>query len=233
MSDIITFKGVSDGVYLETNTDNLEEIINNLNKVIRKSRSFFKGTKFLGFQNSDLDIKDKLDLAYLLKYKYDFEIAEDIFFESLEDEISSKEVLENEIINKGIVEVVEETIEEEKESLDIINEGMTKFVYGTVRSGQEISYKGNIVVIGDVNPGAHLKASGNIIVLGTLRGIAYAGLNGNKKALVAAYNLIPTQLRIADMIVRAPDGDKSRFSVPEVAKIVKNVVIIEPYLPNK
>jgi len=112
-------------------------------------------------------------------------------------------------------------------------EGMTKFLYGTLRSGQIVEYNGNIVVVGDVNPGAFLKATGNIIILGTLKGVAHAGFNGDNEAIVAAYNLIPNQLRIADIIVRAPDGDISEYKLPEVARVYDGEIIIEPYLPNK
>ncbi len=85
-----------------------------------------------------------------------------------------------------------------------------------------------------MNPGgAFLKSKGNIIVLGTLRGVAHAGSGGNINSIVAAYNLLPSQLRIADLIVRAPDDDISRYRLPEVAKIYKGEVVIEPYLPKK
>ena len=87
--------------------------------------------------------------------------------------------------------------------------------------------------LGDVNPGAFLKATGSIIVLGALKGVAYAGLEGDNEAVVAAYNLLPTQLRIGNIIVRAPDGDVSEYRLPEVAKILDGKIVIAPYLPNK
>ncbi|MCF6465374.1 hypothetical protein C3E90_05645 [Clostridium sp. Cult2] len=110
---------------------------------------------------------------------------------------------------------------------------MTKFINTTIRSGQVVEYDGNIVIIGDVNPGALIKARGNIIILGTLRGVAHAGIDGNYKAIVAAYDLQPTQLRIANIIGRRPDGDIVTSELPEVAKIYDGEVLIEPYLPRK
>lgn len=107
---------------------------------------------------------------------------------------------------------------------------MTKFVNTTLRSGQTLNYDGNIVIIGDVNPGAYVVAMGNIIVLGTLRGIAHAGCNGNKNAVVAAYNLQPTQLRITNIIARRPDNFFKTSKKPEVARIYKGEVLIESYL---
>ena len=60
----------------------------------------------------------------------------------------------------------------------------TKFVQNSIRSGQKEEYAGSIVICGDVNPGAEVIAGGNIMVLGTLRGVAHAGANGNKKAII-------------------------------------------------
>ncbi|MEW6622598.1 MAG: septum site-determining protein MinC [Bacillota bacterium] len=100
-------------------------------------------------------------------------------------------------------------------------------VQRTIRSGQSIQYPGHIVVLGDVNPGAEIVAGGNILVLGCLRGIAHAGAVGNEKAVVAAFRLEPTQLRIANHITRAPDGEKWAPRQPEVARIKNGVVVIE------
>lgn len=42
-------------------------------------------------------------------------------------------------------------------------------------------------------------------MLGALKGVAHAGCNGNKQAVIAASHMIPTQLRIAQVFNRAPD----------------------------
>ena len=119
------------------------------------------------------------------------------------------------------------------DSFDGIEEGMTRFVRGTVRSGQRVSYEGNVVIIGDVNPGGEVIAGGNILVLGNLRGIAHAGATGNQDAVVASYCLQPTQLRIAGYITRAPEGETAKPPYPEVAYIRQEQLFIEPYLPGK
>lgn len=234
MGKTIEFKGVSNGVYLKVKSNDLDVLKNDLQKTMKRSSDFFKGTNLLGIINEDLSLMERLELAYFLKFFYDFKISESNFedicgkIERLETEVEKLKD-ENEKING--LEVREEDLTEEIE--DLITEGMTKFVYGTLRSGQEVAYPGNIVIVGDVNPGGFLKADGNIIVLGKLMGVAYAGLNGNEKAVVAAYDLAPSQLRIGDLIVRAPDGDKSHNRLPEIARVLDDRVIIETYLPNK
>jgi septum site-determining protein MinC len=114
-------------------------------------------------------------------------------------------------------------------------EGMTEenclFVERTLRSGKSIKFNGHILVIGDVNPGAEIIASGNIVVIGALRGVAHAGAAGDKKALVTAYHLNPTQLRIADHVTRAPDQEVA-WRGPEIARISGGKIVVESLVIN-
>ncbi len=107
----------------------------------------------------------------------------------------------------------------------------TILVQRTLRSGQAIHYQGNVVIMGDVNPGAEVIASGNIVVLGHLRGLVHAGAEGDQSAIVTAFKLEPIQLRIANHITRAPDGEKWHPVNPEIAKIKNGVVIIDKFNP--
>ncbi len=215
----VNFKGVSEGVYINIKGNDLANIISELDLKLKDSLSFFKGAKFLGIKAEELSDEDALEVKLILKYKYGF----DIELGQLPDYIKQVPIIHEEYIS---------TDNSHRESFQGVHEGMTKFVFGTLRSGQEVDYDGNIVIIGDVNPGSILKASGSIIVLGTLRGVAHAGLGGNADSVVAAYNLLPTQLRINDIIVRPPEDD-AHYKLPEIAKINNGEVVIEPYLPNK
>ncbi len=78
----------------------------------------------------------------------------------------------------------------------------TKVIKGMLRSGRRIDFEGSIIVLGDVNSGAEIIAEGNVIVLGKLRGFAHAGAKGNRSAFIAANEINPTQLRIADIIMK-------------------------------
>ncbi len=113
-----------------------------------------------------------------------------------------------------------------------MSEEKTLLVKRTLRSGQRVYYDGNVVVLGDVNPGAEVVASGDIIVMGSLRGVAHAGATGYERAIVAAFRLQPTQLRIAGYISRPPDEDTSPPTEPEMARVKHGMVVIDPYLPH-
>ncbi|HHW44669.1 MAG TPA: septum site-determining protein MinC [Desulfotomaculum sp.] len=105
----------------------------------------------------------------------------------------------------------------------------TVLIQRTLRSGQRVHYDGNIVILGDVNPGAEVVASGNIIVMGAVRGVVHAGAGGDEEAMVLAFRLEPTQLRIAGHITRPPDGQNPEPDQPEVARIKNGVVTIEAF----
>ncbi len=96
-----------------------------------------------------------------------------------------------------------------------------------IRSGQKISYDGTLIIFGDVNAGAELEATGHIFVLGALRGVAHAGCRGDQNAVVYAHQLRSVQLRIADLIARAPDGETTKRDIPELARIIENQLVIE------
>lgn len=127
----------------------------------------------------------------------------------------------------------EEKAKKRNKELYGTKEGMARFFHGTVRNGQRLDYQGNIIVMGDVNPGAEIVAGGNIIVLGNLRGMAHAGVGGNMGAVVVAFSLQPTQLRIGNIIARSPEGDLEKPDYPEIAYIKDDTMIIEPYMQSK
>ncbi len=88
-----------------------------------------------------------------------------------------------------------------------------------VRSGQVVEVSGDLLLIGDVNPGGAVVAGGNIFVLGSLRGHAHAGNAGRKEAVVVASVLKPTQLKICDIMNRAPDRSQNEKNEMECAYI--------------
>lgn len=110
----------------------------------------------------------------------------------------------------------------------------TALVRRTLRSGQRVRSRGNVVVLGDVNPGAEIIADGHVVVLGALRGVVHAGARGDCGATVTALSLLPTQIRIASYITRPPDGQPlPEAYAPEVAFLREGEVVIEKYVVSK
>ena len=97
----------------------------------------------------------------------------------------------------------------------------------TLRGGQEVRTKSSVLVCGNVNPGAQIIAGGSIDIRGTCRGMVHAGAYGDMKAVIIADRLMPTPIRIANLIARAPDNLEESEKA-ERAFIKDGVIVIEP-----
>ena len=94
-------------------------------------------------------------------------------------------------------------------------------------------------MIGDINPGAEVSSEGDVLVWGRLRGVVHAGSAGNTRAIVAALDLEPTQLRIAHVMTVGPDPRpgqpgkwfwrRSANKRPEIARIVNEEIALEEW----
>lgn len=208
----IIIKGNKDGLNVIINMakfKNFDQMLNQLIEKLSKGKSFY--------QNSTMYITTKLsDFT-----ERDIEKLKEVLFES----ISIKEIVFED------TEIKEKEEKKESKIFSGVNEGKTKFIRKAVRGGQIINYSGNIVIIGDINNGAEVHAAGNIIVLGSIKGNVFAGVGGNRDAIIAAFSLQPEVLKIGDIITISPDEEKPLY--PEIARIKDNEIIVEPYLNNK
>lgn len=228
MSEGITFKGSVNCLTIKMNeSDEFDNILEQINKKIDSAGKFFKGAsleiKYLGKKLNEMQENKILEL---LAQKSGAQIK------GISQGVESAEVVQPEA-NKS-KENREAVLADKKINENSDDESMTKFFKGTVRSGGRINYNGNVIIMGDVNPGGEVIASGNIVVLGSLRGIVHAGANGNKEAVIFALSLYPTQIRIADVITRSPDGKNVKNQcIPEVAYVKDNTIIIDKYSLTK
>jgi septum site-determining protein MinC len=223
--NVVSFKATVNGlILLLREEDDFETIYQNVEAKIASSGRFFKGASIgVKYRGRKLSGEEEIKLSTLLSSKTGAEIK------SFEEDTEQQP-------EKQVVKEKSQTSERPRMRMMFfkgLDEGMAKFYKGTIRSGQLVSFEGNLVVIGDVNPGGEVVATGNIVVMGSLRGIVHAGADGNKEAIVAALNLQPTQLRIADVITRSPDVSGSRSAmIPEMAFVKDDMVYIECFLPQ-
>ena len=97
----------------------------------------------------------------------------------------------------------------------------------TLRGGQEIRTESSVMVCGNVNPGAQIIAGGSIDIRGTCRGMVHAGAFGDSTAFIIADHLMPTQIRISNLIARSPD-EMEKTERAERAFIKEGRIVIEP-----
>lgn len=175
----------------------------------------------LSFEENLKELEEKLSSAF---FKSSLAIL-DLNGLNLSDE--EKKTVED-ILKKHNTELLSYRLGKEKKEERKYQNKNLKIVNKTVRSGQKIEFKGDILILGDVNPDAYIVASGNIIVMGALRGVAHAGADGNEDAQIVALKLIPQQLRIAHYYTRSPDDEKIELpEYPERAYVKDNKIYVE------
>lgn len=223
--NVISFRATVNGLILiMREEDDFDVVYENVAKKLESSGRFFKGASLdVKYRGRKLSSEQEQILSELISQRANAEVRSFV-----EDEAPN--------ISDDVPEEPEKSTEKLKMRLLYfkgLEEGMTKFYKGTVRSGTLVSYDGNLVIIGDVNPGGEVIATGNVVVMGSLRGMVHAGADGNKEAVVTALSLQPTQLRIADVITRPPDTKQTRQELcPEIAFVKDDLVYIDAFLPQ-
>ncbi len=119
-------------------------------------------------------------------------------------------------------EIIEQPQEETKPSpMLVINK--------TIRGGQEVRTESSVMICGNVNPGAQVISGGSVDIRGTCRGMVHAGAFGDETAFIVADKLMPTQIRIANVIARSPDDVKDPNKA-ERASIKNGYIVFEPIM---
>ena len=248
MSEAVSFKGNKDGIVLLLDLRvEFESLCQMIVQKLWDSRNFLGDHTALIINSGAIALNDgqRLALKVLLQslgheVKYFLpEVPVEGTQKVAEQKISEPKVPDNKAYEpkvsapKTVVPEVPAQTEAEVSSISEladIEHYLTKSalaVRKNIRSGQKISYDGTLIIFGDVNAGAELEAAGHILVLGALRGVAHAGCKGDKKAVIYANQLRSVQLRIADLIARAPDGENTKRNIPEIARIIDNYLVIE------
>ena len=217
MNDEVVLKGDRDGLLLVINSDkNFSEILRILKTKLETSHDFFSKSP------------QPLIIRYRGKRKLTFEENRKLF------DLLNEHGL---VYNNSFFEQPSEKIEQITRLQTFLPEvpltapvgsiaRPALIVYRTVRGGQSIKYNGTIIVFGDVNPSAHIMAENDIFVAGATRGILHAGCLGDRTATVVAATFSGGQIRIADLIVRAPDDAVGTGSF-DLAKVYDNQIVID------
>lgn len=103
------------------------------------------------------------------------------------------------------VQALDSNVISKEEALSLKEESEIKAFHRIVRSGQVLETTGDLLLIGDVNPEGKVVATGNIYIMGSLHGVAHAGVDGDRNAVITASYMNPSQLRIANYVSRSPD----------------------------
>jgi septum site-determining protein MinC len=216
MSQPVILKSNPHGINLILDPDiPFAELKQEILRKFKESDKFFKNARIaLSFEERKLSKEEEYEILELISQNTSIEIVCIIDNDELKDRIIAGKIKEF----------------EEKQA------GKTgEFYKGTLRSGQVIECETSLVVLGDVNPGAKIIARGNIVILGSLKGYAYAGAAGDESAFVAALDMDPVQIKIADIIGRSEDRgplaaikNRKKVMEPQIALISHQSILIEP-----
>ncbi|MCL2364008.1 MAG: septum site-determining protein MinC [Defluviitaleaceae bacterium] len=211
----VLLKGQRDGiaVLLDANAP-LEEIKIVLQNKVAGAKRFFEGANAtVSFKGRTLTEDEEQELLDIIMRETTLDVA---FVES-----------------EGFTMAAPKTIPKSAPAATVSStfapamEGETAFYATNLRAGQQVRYKGSVVVVGDVNPGSEIIADGNVIVLGAIRGMVHAGAIGDDTCFISALELRPTQLRIANTITVIPEEERSKDNGPARAYIKEGQVFVE------
>lgn len=221
----------SDLAFIDTDSEQTELSALNLGLIVSKlSNEIEVETPELNSEDvkiQEIEVGEPKDgLSYELIEKEEIEEEKIEVVEKSEDEIKAEEKLEE------LIDEENETLSDKEIAVHEIATLPTLYLQQTLRSGQTMSYDGNVVLIGDAHPGSEIIAKGDITIWGVLGGIAHAGARGNDWAKIRALKINAIQLRISGFYARRPDSinipfiQKSNEFTPEEARVNNKEIAI-------
>lgn len=219
----------SDLAFIDTNSEKTELSALNLGIIVSQLSNEIEipEIEFEEAEVKEMEAGEPKDgLSYELIEQEEPEKEKVEVIEKTEEELEAEEKLE-ELINEENDKVSEKEASEYE-----ISKLPTLYLQQTLRSGQTMSYDGNIVLIGDANPGSEIIAKGDITVWGVLGGIAHAGARGNDFAKIRALKLNAIQLRVSGYYARRPDSinipfiQRTNEFTPEEARVNNKEIAI-------
>lgn len=114
------------------------------------------------------------------------------------------------------------------EKLMELSSNTGQFYKGNLRDGDALESEASIVIIGDVEKGARVTAKGNVIILGSLKGSVNAGAAGNINAVVVAFEMAPSQVKISDLNFQKAQKGKSLGRGPMMILVENGRICSEP-----
>lgn len=214
----------SELAFVDTNSEQTELSALNLGIIVSELSNEIE-VEACELDAEDFEIKEtevgepKDGLSYELIETEELEEEKIEVIEKSEEELQAEDKLEE------LIDDENDQLSEKEAAMHEISKLPTLYLQQTLRSGQTMSYDGNIVLIGDAHPGSEIIAKGDITIWGVLAGIAHAGARGNDFAKIRALKINAIQLRISGFYARRPDSmnipfiQRSNEFTPEEARV--------------
>lgn len=192
MKNIKIKKGGKDTLLCFLECNSLEDAFGAIENLKENSGAFFDGAETkLKYSGLELTYREEIELAEKIKS----------------------------VLGHNIELIIKNTLSEKDIKYSLLeNEKIARVLHSTIRSGERVESRGDIVIYGDVNPGGEVVAKGDICIIGNLRGIAQTEDN----ARVFALTMQPSQIRIG----KAVSYNKKNENVGAAVAIAENGEII-------
>lgn len=217
MGQKVSVKGVDDKLVITLQETNWVEGNNVIRGYVNDNKRFLENAKIV------LDVKDIVvrsnDLFDLRNFLNDNQISLISILSSQEETNTSANLL-------GIINRSTEKTKPIPHKHNNTNPKTASIIKKTIRSGVLIEDPNDIVIIGEVNPGAVIKSDGNIIIWGKLLGEVHAGRSGEKTAIIAALEMNPSLMTIAEVQF---ENIKRKCKEPEIAYLQQNAIRIDSW----
>ncbi len=191
--DLITVKGRENGVELcFSRTAQIEEAEAEIKRMVQENGEFFKRAEVcVSYSGTEFSYFDEVKFEKIIKS----------LFGKRCDFKRQKFLTRNQLFH---------SLEKD--------ERICKIVRKSLRSGESVNSRGDVIIYGDVNPGATVEATGNITVIGALRGTAQ--INGRGR--VFAVMMEPTQIRIGNVYSYSKKGENvgTAVAIAEKGEII-------------
>jgi septum site-determining protein MinC len=200
----VSLRGRSDGYELEIPAEsNFEESLADLKKLLQKVRDQDNSVKEIAFSVQTghrlLTTSQQAELTKLITEFDKFKLT------GITADVLSEPTVEN-LLKTQHVSIVPQII----------------------RSGQELSFEGDVILLGSVHQGGMLKSAKNIYVIGDVEGgILHAGFPNHREAIVAGDVSTAGQVRIGNYI--SVVADNSDFQAQTFAHVNdQGELVVEP-----
>ena len=189
--DNVVLKGKNKQYYLEINSDSdLKQSFKDIQKLLADLQKSTKETAptdelpvIIDTQNRLLTKKQMLDLTNL--------VAKFHLFSNIK------------VINKVLDRAAAEKY---------VQENQLNIETKIVRSGQIVTYQGNLLLMGGVHRSGEVRASGDIYIMSPVDGIVHAGYPNNNQAIIIGDLSHASQLRISDLIAIVADLEVDKLT---------------------
>ena len=201
MKSTVMIKGTKSGIILVLDdTVDWESLKQDVANKFQETADFLGNSKkAISFQGRELSLEEQKEILEIIRQNCNLQIMCVLEEDEKKEAAFAKAVSDAEEKEN----IAPKSVNQELNALAGNNSGF--FFKGNLRSGQVLDVETSIIILGDVNAGAKVISKGNVIILGALKGNVFAGSAGNEDAFVVALDMMPVQIRIADVIARSPD----------------------------